>query len=884
VERTWGCRSFRLKARSLRGDGLRYLAITVLCFHSALTGPLAAASLNLTSEQVNAIAERRPAELLARGNVKTLGRDNLGALLFNPSLLTNRDAVFAEINTNSFSHDVILYQTLLGIGSKYGNFSVGYSFLDNYKDFLRLNELYDVSFSYSFEIIPGIFAGAGFVSDPSRQAMAFGLTIPLRTNIRIWGNFGILGLTYGGSVHNITLHRTELFTLPATMSHGFTFTLADFKYLQLENNVELSLAADFIKRSFHEGFNLRFFRYFVISGGMYGNQVMQLSTPTYGGGMDIRRGYTQFRLFYSREPGISFPNEVFSVGLSLRFSGMPSPHVTGAISALRISPKNKDGVGDETEFSFIVKDDIRVQRWRLNIMRHTGEIIRTINPTPEELEAGLLAIPTSLKWDGRDDMSEFVPDGLYPSKLIYISDDHQSYYLELSPTVVDNTPPKVTLYAKSDVVQIEHGKDSSYSLDFNFAEKEESDNWYVSARSERNLTVMTWRFTGQNAPNSLTWDLRDSSGRQVAYGRYFIVVEGRDSAGNTMPEISLPLDILVSDFKIILRTPADTISPRKSLFQVDITAEASEKITAWEFNLKNGLNEIIYAEKGTGKPPQKITCKPVSPKGQILADGFYFAQFRANYPEGQTGNSLPLKLEIDSLPPQVEISHTPNLFSPDGDNTDEFIIFKLLSKDHAPAGSWELKITEFENRMTRTFSGESALPDTLRWDGLGDNGNLVESLQQYRYALTVKDRAGNITTLKAGPINVDFLIFNLGNELRVKPFGLLFERAGAKLEKKYFSSLDRIALMCKTRLKDFNLVIEGHADIFGSDELNQKFGEQRARLVYDYLLSKAPERSGRITWKSMGSTQPVTRDPDEGKQRLNRRVEFYFFRQGVVAR
>lgn len=71
---------------------------------------------------------------------------------------------------------------------------------------------------------------------------------------------------------------------------------------------------------------------------------------------------------------------------------------------------------------------------------------------------------------------------------------------------------------------------------------------------------------------------------------------------------------------------------------------------------------------------------------------------------------------------------------------------------------------------------------------------------------------------------------------------------------------------------DYDLSIEGHTDITGSDEHNQKLSEQRAKSVNDYLTN-CGLKSSSIASKGFGKTQPIaTNDTAEGRQK-NRRVE-----------
>src|SRR5215475_1551609 len=68
------------------------------------------------------------------------------------------------------------------------------------------------------------------------------------------------------------------------------------------------------------------------------------------------------------------------------------------------------------------------------------------------------------------------------------------------------------------------------------------------------------------------------------------------------------------------------------------------------------------------------------------------------------------------------------------------------------------------------------------------------------------------------------------------------------------------------------LQIEGHTDIIGSDDFNQRLSEQRADSVRDFLAEQGVPVSS-ITARGFGKTQPVaSNDTPEGRQR-NRRVE-----------
>ena len=72
---------------------------------------------------------------------------------------------------------------------------------------------------------------------------------------------------------------------------------------------------------------------------------------------------------------------------------------------------------------------------------------------------------------------------------------------------------------------------------------------------------------------------------------------------------------------------------------------------------------------------------------------------------------------------------------------------------------------------------------------------------------------------------------------------------------------------------EYNLVILGHSDGNGTDEVNSKKAKQRAENALSYLKSKGlnPDRVKVI---NKSDSEPITSNPDKNSQALNRRVGF----------
>jgi outer membrane protein OmpA-like peptidoglycan-associated protein len=106
--------------------------------------------------------------------------------------------------------------------------------------------------------------------------------------------------------------------------------------------------------------------------------------------------------------------------------------------------------------------------------------------------------------------------------------------------------------------------------------------------------------------------------------------------------------------------------------------------------------------------------------------------------------------------------------------------------------------------------------------------------------------------------------------------GILFDVNSYTLKEDAKTNIKELARVLQ-KYDDTNVLIEGHTDASGSDELNQKLSEQRADAVADY--AKSLGISGmRMAVKGYGEKQPVAdNETDEGKQK-NRRVEI-----GIIA-
>lgn len=78
--------------------------------------------------------------------------------------------------------------------------------------------------------------------------------------------------------------------------------------------------------------------------------------------------------------------------------------------------------------------------------------------------------------------------------------------------------------------------------------------------------------------------------------------------------------------------------------------------------------------------------------------------------------------------------------------------------------------------------------------------------------------------------------------------------------------------------KTVGIEIDGHTDNVGTEQMNLKLSESRAKEVYDFLISKGIDKT-RMQYKGYAFSKPVSsNDTDEGRA-LNRRTEFVIIKK-----
>ena len=101
--------------------------------------------------------------------------------------------------------------------------------------------------------------------------------------------------------------------------------------------------------------------------------------------------------------------------------------------------------------------------------------------------------------------------------------------------------------------------------------------------------------------------------------------------------------------------------------------------------------------------------------------------------------------------------------------------------------------------------------------------------------------------------------------------GLMFKINSAEISDSYKDDLAAAAGVFKNN-PETNILVEGHTDDTGSDEVNMNLSQKRAEAVSAFLQSNGIDAS-RLQTKWYGESQPKYANDGEENRQKNRRVE-----------
>ncbi|MFW5744598.1 MAG: FlgD immunoglobulin-like domain containing protein, partial [Spirochaetota bacterium] len=507
---------------------------------------------------------------------------------------------------------------------------------------------------------------------------------------------------------------------------------------------------------------------------------------------------------------------------------------------------------------------------------------------------GLHGDEPSIVWDGSLPDGSVAPDGDYEFVLVGTDDAGNEGRTNSLRVVRDTSGGRVGLTAERtalspngdgvrDTVEFSVGVDPRAAV-----ERLQVEVTDASGRPVRSMVTT-------EPVESFRWAGLADTGEAVPDGTYRarVTIRWRNGAGATA--VSAPVAV-------------DTTPPRirrlaapYRLFSPDGDGERDtvriEQVTSdeplWVGRIVDRSGAVVFERRWEGVA-DSFAWDGRDSGGEPVADGDYTYELCATDAGGNAAcDDLTFVIDTTSLPvrrqpPVVSLSAAPDTFTPDGDGTDDLLLFGIDAESPNELESWAITLSDRFGREFRRLSGEGAPPSAVRWDGRSPLGELVESAEVYAATLRVVDVHGNEARAHAR-VRVGILL--LPDEalpgISVPP--VAFPPGGSDLHSvpqpqrgENFETLRSLAEVLR-RYPDREILIEGHAAHDDRGERPEESRQQRVELVaLSQARAEAVRRAlvvlgvedERLTAVGVGGARPVVPHGDREGIWKNRRVEF----------
>ncbi|HLT90297.1 MAG TPA: OmpA family protein [Woeseiaceae bacterium] len=111
-----------------------------------------------------------------------------------------------------------------------------------------------------------------------------------------------------------------------------------------------------------------------------------------------------------------------------------------------------------------------------------------------------------------------------------------------------------------------------------------------------------------------------------------------------------------------------------------------------------------------------------------------------------------------------------------------------------------------------------------------------------------------------------------GDNIILRLVGLTFDSGKAEIKQEAFDLLAKVERAIDV-FPGSELIIEGHTDSYGSDEMNQRLSQSRAESVQQYMINAMRIPSYRLIATGYGETQPIANNETASGRAQNRRID-----------
>lgn len=386
-----------------------------------------------------------------------------------------------------------------------------------------------------------------------------------------------------------------------------------------------------------------------------------------------------------------------------------------------------------------------LSQWTLEIVDEQGRVYRSWNDRAHEdiIRTG------SLEYNGAADQGGFLNEGRYKARF---SPRYQNGFAPVvfSPEFkVDTTAPEVKLSVSPRTFSPD-GDGRQDEVIFKQTTSEE-ENWRGVLMDETGNIVQEYQWRGR-APEEFRWNGRDRDGKirsVTAPLEYSYYLEASDQAGNFTRSETGTFFFDNSQVEFLLSVDQEAFSPNgdgvKDRLNVSMQQIGEAPVASHRLYLIDERGREVEEISTGSAPPATLAWD-----GGDAEDGTYQVRIDLEYTRGSRLTMTSSNFIIDRVFPEIQISNSPLLISPNGDGRRDSLD---ITQSSSTEELFEAQLTDLNGQVLNTWFWKGQLAD-LSWGGVDETGNILPN-GQYRYLVSSQDIAGNRTEKRVENIQID---------------------------------------------------------------------------------------------------------------------------------
>lgn len=179
--------------------------------------------------------------------------------------------------------------------------------------------------------------------------------------------------------------------------------------------------------------------------------------------------------------------------------------------------------------------------------------------------------------------------------------------------------------------------------------------------------------------------------------------------------------------------------------------------------------------------------------------------------------------------------------------------------------SLEQQVVSTEGRLQDMETQLQALDSRLG----GETQERVALMQRLEAEARVKEQFAKLETMFT---STEARVFRERNDVILRLVGLTFDSGESYIRPNAYKLLEKVEQAVEL-FPNSEIVIEGHTDSYGGDEMNQLLSQDRAVAIQQYMARAMGLPSARLVAMGYGETRPVANNETRSGRRKNRRID-----------